>query len=83
MHDLMASIEKSDKEVFGIIKKEGVRIRNGLEMIPSENYASKAVLQALGNFFNCKYSEGYAKKRYYGGNQFVDEVESLAIERAK
>lgn len=83
MHDMMASIDKSDKDVFEIIQKEGVRIRNGLEMIPSENYASKAVLQALGNFFNCKYSEGYAKKRYYGGNQFVDEVESLAIERAK
>ena len=81
--NIMDSIEMSDKEVFEIIKKEGVRIRNGLEMIPSENYASRAVLQALGNFFNCKYSEGYAKKRYYGGNAFVDEVELLAIERAK
>jgi len=76
-------IDKTDPEVFNIIKKEGKRIRDGLELIPSENYASKAVLQALGNFLNCKYSEGYSKKRYYGGNEFVDQVETLAIERAK
>ncbi len=80
---MMDDIDKADKEVFQIIKKEGKRIRHGLEMIPSENFASKAVLQALGNFFNCKYSEGYPKKRYYGGNEFVDDVELLAIERAK
>jgi len=83
MHDRMSSIEMSDPEVFSIIKKEGKRIEEGLEMIPSENYVSKAVFQALGNFLNCKYSEGYPKKRYYGGNKFVDEVETLAIERAK
>ena len=83
MHDRMDSIEKSDPEVFSIIQKEGKRIEEGLEMIPSENYASKAVFQALGNFLNCKYSEGYPKKRYYGGNKFVDEAELLAIERAK
>ena len=83
MHDMMASIEKTDPEVFDIIKKEGKRIEEGLELIPSENYVSKAVFQALGNFLNCKYSEGYPKKRYYGGNKFVDEVETLAIERAK
>ena len=56
MHNMMSSIEKSDPEVFGIIKKEGKRIEEGLEMIPSENYASKAVFQALGNFLNFKYS---------------------------
>ena len=83
MNDRMSSIERSDPEVFSIIKKEGKRIEEGLEMIPSENYASKAVFQALGNFLNCKYSEGYPKKRYYGGNKFVDEAETLAIERAK
>src|SRR3989344_8263422 len=83
MHDRMSSIERSDPEVFSIIQKEGKRIEEGLEMIPSENYASKAVFQALGNFLNCKYSEGYPKKRYYGGNKFVDEAELLAIERAK
>ncbi|MBI2559010.1 serine hydroxymethyltransferase [Candidatus Woesearchaeota archaeon] len=80
---MMNDISKTDPEIYDAIKKEGVRIRNGLELIPSENYVSKAVLQALGNFFNCKYSEGYPKRRYYGGNQFVDEVETLAIERAK
>ena len=80
---MMEDISKTDPEIFDAIKKEGARIRDGLELIPSENYASKAVLQALGNFFNCKYSEGYPKKRYYGGNQFVDKVETLAVERAK
>tara|TARA_B100001964_G_scaffold198075_1_gene223561 strand:+ start:58075 stop:59421 length:1347 start_codon:yes stop_codon:yes gene_type:complete len=80
---MMASIEKSDPQIFKLIKQEGVRIRSGLELIPSENYASKAVLQTLGTFFNCKYSEGYAKKRYYGGNEFIDGAEILAIERAK
>ncbi|MFH2028522.1 MAG: serine hydroxymethyltransferase [Nanoarchaeota archaeon] len=79
----MDNIDKADKQVFDIIKKEGQRIKDGLELIPSENFASKAVLQTLGTFFNCKYSEGYAKKRYYGGNEFVDHVELLAIERAK
>jgi len=80
---MMEDISKTDPEIFEAIKKEGRRIKDGLELIPSENYVSKAVFQALGNFFNCKYSEGYPKKRYYGGNQFVDEVELLAIERAK
>ena len=83
MQDRMSSIEKNDPEVFAIIKKEGKRIEEGLEIIPSENYVSKDVFQALGNFLNCKYSEGYPKKRYYGGNKFIDEVELLAIERAK
>lgn len=83
MHDRMNSIEKSDPEVFDVIRKEGKRIEEGLEMIPSENYVSKAVFQALGSFLNCKYSEGYPKKRYYGGNKFIDEIELLAIERAK
>mgnify|MGYP001564515186 FL=1 len=80
---MMDDISKTDAEIFGLIKKEGIRIRDGLELIPSENYVSKAVFQALGNFLNCKYSEGYPKKRYYAGNQFIDEIETLAIERAK
>ena len=79
----MDGIDKADSEVFGLIKNEGERIRNGLEMIPSENFASRAVLQALGTFLNCKYSEGYPNKRYYGGNKVIDKVETLAIERAK
>src|SRR3989338_5750654 len=83
MHDMMASIEKTDPEMVEVIKKEGMRIRNGVELIPSENFVSKAVLQAYATVFTNKYSEGYPGKRYYGGNQFVDMAESLAIERAK
>ena len=80
---MMDDISKTDAEVFDAIKKEGIRIRNGVELIPSENFVSKAVLQAYATFFTNKYSEGYPGKRYYGGNQFVDIVENLAIERAK
>ena len=80
---MMDDISKTDAEIFEAIKKEGIRIRNGVELIPSENFVSKAVLQAYATFFTNKYSEGYPGKRYYGGNQFVDVVENLAIERAK
>ena len=80
---MMDDISKSDAEIFDVIKKEGIRIRNGVELIPSENFVSKAVLQAYATFFTNKYSEGYPGKRYYGGNQYVDVVENLAIERAK
>jgi len=75
------SLDKVDPIVFGLIEKERRRQEDGLEMIPSESFASLAVLQALGSVLNNKYSEGYPGKRYYGGNQVVDEVESLAIER--
>ncbi len=80
---MMDDISKTDAEIFDAVKKEGTRIRNGVELIPSENFVSKAVLQAYATFFTNKYSEGYPGKRYYGGNQFVDVVETLAIERAK
>ena len=80
---MMDDISKTDPDIFDVIKKEGTRIRNGVELIPSENFVSKAVLQAYATFFTNKYSEGYPGKRYYGGNQFVDVVENLAIERAK
>src|SRR3989344_4016051 len=80
---MMDDISKADPEVYSLLKKELERQQHGLEMIPSENNVSKAVMQAMGSVFTNKYSEGYAKKRYYGGNQFVDEVELLAIERAK
>ena len=80
---MMDDISRTDPEIFDAIKKEGTRIRNGIELIPSENFVSKAVLQAYATFFTNKYSEGYPGKRYYGGNQFVDIVENLAIERAK
>ena len=69
---MMDDISKTDPEVYKLVKKELERQQLGLEMIPSENNVSKAVLQAMGSIFTNKYSEGYPKKRYYGGNQFVD-----------
>ena len=83
MSNMMDSIEKTDKEVLETIKKEHKRLNEGVELIPSENVVSKAVLQAMGSIFTNKYSEGYPGKRYYGGNEFVDLAENLAIERAK
>ncbi len=79
----MDDISTTDPEVTEAIKNEGNRIRNGVELIPSENFTSKAVMQACASFFTNKYSEGYPGKRYYGGNEFVDVVEQLAIDRAK
>lgn len=76
-------IQKQDKEVFATLEGEETREREGLELIPSENYVSKAVREAQGSIFTNKYSEGYPGKRYYGGQPFTDQVETLAIERAK
>lgn len=76
-------IERQDKEVFDALKGEEGREAKGLELIPSENYVSKAVREANGSVFTNKYSEGYPGKRYYGGQEFTDIVESIAIERAK
>ena len=72
-----------DKKIFNLISKENQRQREELELIPSENYTSKEVRQALSSRLVNKYSEGYAKKRYYAGNKYVDEIELLAIDRAK
>ncbi len=72
-----------DPETQRLISLELKRQQNTLQMIPSENYASKAVLAACGSVLNNKYSEGYPKKRYYQGNEHADEIELLAIERAK
>ncbi len=72
-----------DPALQAAILKEKQRQEEGLEMIPSENFVSPAVLEALGSILTNKYSEGYIGKRYYGGCEFIDEVESLAIERAK
>ncbi len=76
-------LKQTDPKVYELIEAEKQRRREGLEMIPSENHTSPAVLEALGSILTDKYSEGYPGKRYYGGNQFIDEVERLAIERAK
>ena len=72
-----------DKQVQQLIKDEEQREREGLELIPSENYVSRDVLDALGSIFTNKYSEGYPGKRYYGGQDCTDPLELLAIERAK
>lgn len=72
-----------DTEVFDLIEKERVRQNNGLQLIASENFTSPAVMCATGSVLTNKYSEGYPGKRYYGGNEFVDGVEALAIERVK
>jgi glycine hydroxymethyltransferase len=73
----------NDKEIAKCIQGEEKRQREGLELIPSENYVSREVLDALGSVFTNKYSEGYPGKRYYGGQDFTDKVEQLAIDRAK
>ena len=72
-----------DKEVFDAIEGEAKRQAEGLELIPSENYVSKNVLLANGSILTNKYSEGYPGRRYYGGQEFTDKVETLAIERVK
>ncbi|HQC15982.1 MAG: serine hydroxymethyltransferase [Thermotogae bacterium] len=77
------SLEKTDKQVFDIMFKELERQRNGLELIASENFVSRAVMEAMGSVMTNKYAEGYPSRRYYGGCVFVDEVEDLARERAK
>src|SRR3990172_13305613 len=75
-------MQKKDK-IFELIEKEKVRQSNTLMMIPSENYASSAVRSAVGSMLSNKYSEGYSGRRYYQGNKFIDEIENLAMERAK
>jgi glycine hydroxymethyltransferase len=76
-------LTKTDPEIAKLIAAEGKRQEEVLEMIPSENYASAAVREAIGSILTNKYSEGYPKKRYYQGNCFIDDIENLAIERAK
>ncbi len=76
-------LSKIDPQTAEIINKEKKRQQDVLQLIPSENYTSPAVLEALGSVFTNKYSEGYPKKRYYQGNKFVDDIEILAQERAK
>lgn len=72
-----------DQEVFELIKKEKQRQENGIELIASENFASPQVIEAMGTVLTNKYAEGLPGKRYYGGCEFVDEIEQLAIDRAK
>lgn len=77
------NLKQTDLEVFNAIKKETSRQQKTIELIASENFVSKSVLEAMGSVLTNKYAEGYPSKRYYGGCQNVDIVENLAIERAK
>ncbi len=79
----MKNLKKTDPQIYELVKLEEKRQRDVLEMIPSENYTSQAVIETLGTVLTNKYSEGYPKKRYYQGNAVVDEVEIIAQERAK
>lgn len=76
-------LNQQDKQIADLIMAEEQRQREGLELIPSENYVSRAVLEANGSIFTNKYSEGYPGKRYYGGQHNTDQLETIAIERAK
>lgn len=79
----MKHLQQFDSEIYKIISQELSRQRKGLEMIASENYVSQAVLEAVGSILTNKYAEGYPDKRYYGGNEFIDQIEKLAIARAQ
>lgn len=76
-------LQKDDPKLAKLVAGEEKRQRDGIELIPSENYVSRAVLEALGSIFTNKYSEGYPGRRYYGGQEFTDQVETIAIDRAK
>jgi glycine hydroxymethyltransferase len=77
------NLKKTDKDIFEIIEKEHLRQENGIELIASENFTSKSVMEAMGSFLTNKYAEGLPGKRYYGGCHIVDEAENLARDRVK
>jgi glycine hydroxymethyltransferase len=79
----MSHLKSYDQQIYDAIKHEEERQSDGMELIPSENYVSVPVLEAMGSLLTNKYSEGYPGKRYYGGQEYVDVVENLAIDRAK
>ena len=79
----MSSLDRVDPEVADILNGELHREQNNIELIASENFVSPAVLEAQGSVLTNKYAEGYPGRRYYGGCEYVDMVETLAIERAK
>ena len=74
---------KRDQQIFDLIQQEKERQLRGIELIASENFVSPEVMEAAGSVLTNKYAEGYPGKRYYGGCQIVDQVEQLAIDRAK
>lgn len=75
-------LKERDSEIYELIQHEKQRQFEGIELIASENFTSKAVMEALGSCLTNKYSEGYPGKRYYGGNQYIDQIESLCQKRA-
>ena len=77
------SLQETDPEIAEVLRDEGRRQGTGLELIPSENFVSEAVLEAMGSVLTNKYAEGYPGRRYYGGCEFADRAEQLAIDRAK
>src|SRR3954447_19041015 len=79
----LENLKKQDNALSDMIERENRRQHEGLELIASENYVSAAVLEAQGSVLTNKYAEGYPGKRYYGGCEYVDIAENLAIERAK
>jgi glycine hydroxymethyltransferase len=76
-------IKEQDEEIYATLVGEEDREKKGIELIPSENYVSMAVREAMGSVFTNKYSEGYPGRRYYGGQEFTDQMETIAIDRAK
>ena len=83
MMEFLQRLEQEDSDIFGFVQKEFERQQNQIELIASENIASTAVMEAQGTVLTNKYAEGYPGRRYYHGCEFVDEIETLAIERAK
>ncbi|RIL45951.1 serine hydroxymethyltransferase, partial [Mammaliicoccus fleurettii] len=79
----MSFIQEQDKEIDEVIQNEFNRQNNNIELIASENFVSEAVMEAQGSVLTNKYAEGYPNRRYYGGCEYVDVSETLAIERAK
>ena len=79
----MKNLQQTDSAIYDIIQKETDRQEYGIELIASENYTTKAEMEAMGSVLTNKYSEGYVGKRYYGGNEVIDEMEQLAIDRCK
>src|SRR5580700_7635636 len=79
----MRELERVDPEIYQLIKDEERYEIDSVRLIPSENYVSKAVLEASGSVLTNKYSEGYPAKRYYEGQRYIDQIESMVIERAK
>ncbi|MDR0762790.1 MAG: serine hydroxymethyltransferase, partial [Campylobacteraceae bacterium] len=79
----MSFLAKNDPEIYALFEQELERQSYNLEMIASENFASNAVIEAMGSILTNKYAEGYPSKRYYGGCEVVDKIEEIAIDRAK